>query len=140
MVLNFTKFGVHFFLNCSGSNCHQLDHHNPCGVTSLSMPLHQQASPSMYSTSSSMAPPTSMIRPNILYTPRVDFEHQLGNNPLPPQHLLQPSYHDQSVLCYPDISCGSNSTLRHTNENMKQQNKNNTLYPKDTLTENMLFG
>lgn len=130
----------------SGSNCHQLDHHIPCGVTSLSMPLHhQQASPSMYSTSSSMAPPTSMIRPNILYAPRADFEQQLGNNPLPPQHLLQPSYHDQNVLCYPDISCGSNSTLRNTNEKMQQQqqNKNNTLYPKassDTMTENMLFG
>ena len=132
---------------CSGSNCHQLDHHIPCGVTSMPMPLHQQTSPSMYSTSSSIAPPTtSMIRPNILYTPRAEFEHQLGNNPLPPQHLLQPFYHDQSVLCYPDMSCGSNSTLRNnTNEKIQQhQNKNNTLvYPKassDTMTENMLFG
>ena len=128
----------------SGSNCHQLDHHIPCSNMPMSL---QQPSPSLCSTSSSLAAPTNMmgqIRPNILYTPRSDFDPHLGNNLPPQQHLLQPSYHDQSLLCYPDITCGTNSTLQNPSNGkmlQKQPNKDNTL-PKasDTMTENMLFG
>ena len=78
------------------------------------------------------------IRPNILYEPH------LGNNLPPQQHLLQPSYHDQNLLCYPDITCGPNLTVQNPSNAkvlQKQPNKENTL-PKasDTMTENMLFG
>ena len=136
--------GIIYLFHFSGSNCHQVDHHLPCG--NMPMPL-QQPSPSLCSTSSSLPPPTNMmgqIRPNILYTPRSDFEPYLGNNLPHQQHLIQPTFHDQSLLCYPDISCGTNTSLQSSSNGkmqQKQMNKDNTL-PKasDTMTENMLFG
>ena len=117
------------------------------------MPIqHQQASPSLCSTSSSLAAPlTNNMGPNILYTPRAsDVQNHVGNNN-PQQHFLHASYNDQNVLCYPDITCTSNSsTLQNTLHHHEQQqnNKDNIAYPKTSssdnnttvMTENMLFG
>ena len=101
---------------------------------------HQQTSPSLCSTSSSLPPSTSVmgqIGPNVIYTPRTDFQHQLANNP-PPQHLAQQAYNEQSIMCYQDISC---SNLQNTNEKMQQPQHKDGSYPKsDTMTENMLYG
>ena len=80
--------------------------------------------------------------PNVIYTPRNEFQqHQISlNNPT--QHLAhQQPYIDPSILCYPDISCTSSSLL-NTNEKMhpKQQRKDAGNQNSDTTTENMLFG
>jgi hypothetical protein len=131
----------------SGSNCNQLDHHIPCGGVSMS---HKHPSPSLCSTSSSLAPSTSImgppIRPNGVYPPcNGDIQHPIGisNLPIPPQHILQPSYNDQNVICYPDISCSSNTAHQNTNGKLQQKqqwNKDSTHPKSDTMTDTMLFG
>ena len=131
----------------SGSNCNQLDSHIPCGSVPMS---HKQPSPSLCSTSSSLAPSTSImgppIRPNGVYPPcNSDIQHPMGssNLPIPPQHILQPSYNDQNVLCYPDISCSSNTAHQNTNGKLQQKqqwNKDSTHPKSDTMTDTMLFG
>ena len=134
---------VTFYL--SGSNCKQLDHHIACG--SLSLP-HKHPSPSRCSTSSSLAPSTSImgqpIRSNSVYPPcNGDTQHPIvsSNLSIPPQHMLHPSHHDQNVIWYRDIS----SNTAHQNNNgklqQKQQLNKDKAHPKsDTMRDTMLFG
>jgi len=90
-----------------------------------------------------MGPP---IRPNGVYPPcNGDIQHPIGisNLPIPPQHILQPSYNDQNVICYPDISCSSNTAHQNTNGKLQQKqqwNKDSTHPKSDTMTDTMLFG
>ena len=131
----------------SGSNCKQLDRHISCGSLSLS---HKHPSPSMCSTSSSLAPSTSImgqpIRSNSIYPPcNSDTQHPTAssNLPIPPQHILHPSHNDQNVIWYRDISSFSNTAHQNNNGKLQQKQELNkdSAHPKsDTMTNTMLFG